>query len=241
VDREAPKRRPEQKSAGFHRWRTLSFLHWEVPAATLQPLVHPRLTIDTFEGRAFIGVVPFTMRDIRFFPLPRWPGMTNFHETNVRTYVHLDGADPGVWFFSLDAASRQCVAGARLTYHLPYHFAEMSLDERDGAIDYRSLRRWPGPTPARFDARVRLGGELGHAAPGTLDDFLCERYLLYSARGGRLYRGQVHHTPYPLREATLERLDETLVAQAGVTAAGEPVSVLASPGVDVDVYAIERV
>ncbi len=92
IDRESPKRRPEGVSrAGFHRWRTLTFLHWEVPAAELARLVHPRLTIDTFEGRAFIGLVPFTMRDIQVHPLPEWPGMTNFHETNVRTYVHLEG------------------------------------------------------------------------------------------------------------------------------------------------------
>ncbi|MFO0612042.1 MAG: DUF2071 domain-containing protein [Polyangiaceae bacterium] len=242
MDREAPKRRPQDKKpAGFHSWRTLSFLHWEVPAELLQRLVHPRLTIDTFEGRAFIGLVPFTMKDIRLFPLPRWPGMTNFHETNVRTYVHLDGRDPGVWFFSLDAASRQCVLGARVAYHLPYHFADMRLEAADERVRYRSDRAWPKPTPAHCEVAIEFGPPLGAATPGSLEDFLAERYFLYSAKGDRLYRGQVHHTPYPLRAAKLERVDQTLLSSAGVPVSGPPVSVLASDGVDVDVYAIEAV
>ena len=123
MDRDAPKRRPEGPAAAFHRWMKLCFIHWEVPSEALKPLIHPRLEIDTFEGRAFIGLVPFTMEDIKLRHLPRWPGMTSFHETNVRIYVKLAGNAPGVWFLSLDAASRLCVVGARLTYHLPYHFA----------------------------------------------------------------------------------------------------------------------
>lgn len=242
MDREAPKRRPEgKKPAGFHRWRQLSFLHWEVPVDVLQPLVHPRLTIDTFDGRAFIGVVPFTMKDIRLFPLPRWPGMTNFHETNVRTYVHLDGKNPGVWFFSLDAASRQCVLGARAAYHLPYHFAEMGIETTGDRVHYRSERAWPKPTPSHCDVKIRFGESIGSATRGSFEDFLAERYFLYSRKGDRLYAGQVHHVPYPLRRAELESVDETLLASAGIHVEGPPVSVLASDGVDVDVYAIEAV
>lgn len=204
-------------------------------------MVHPRLTIDTFEGRAFVGLVPFTMRDVQLRPLPRWPGMTNFHETNVRTYVHLDGAKPGVWFFSLDAASRLCVLGARITYHLPYHFAKMSLEKEGSAISYGSARLWPAPMPARVDARIAVGEDIGSARPDTLEDFLCERYLLYSQKSSRLYSGQVHHTPYPLQRASLVHLDENLVSSAGIPTNGPPVSVLASPGVDVDVYAIGEI
>lgn len=241
MDREAPKKRPEGDRAAFHRWRTLAFIHWEVPVETLAPRVHPRLTIDTFEGRAFVGLVPFTMRDIRLEGLIEIPGMTNFHETNVRTYVHLDGEQPGVWFFSLDAASRLCVMGARMTYHLPYHFAEMSLEVEGDTIDYRTERLWPGPVPARLETRWTVGRSLPPAPAGSLEDFLCERYLLYSTKDERLYRGQVHHSPYPLREARIESLSDSLVKAAGIDVSGEPVSVLASDGVDVDVFAIERV
>lgn len=215
-------------------------MHWEVDPAALRALVHPRLTLDLYEGRAFVGLVPFTMEDIQLAHLPKWPGMTNFHETNVRTYVHKDGADPGVWFLSLDAASRLCVVGARLTYHLPYFFADMSIEEERERRTYRSERAWPGPA-ARLEASFTLGEELGAAKPGTLEDFLAERYILYSEKSSKLYRGRVHHTPYPLTRATLDRLDGNLVAAAGVTVEGPPVSVLASPGVDVDVFGIEEV
>ncbi len=131
--------------------------------------------------------------------------------------------------------------GARLTYHLPYFFSDMSLVEEDARITYKSHRHWPAPTPATVEARVELGPSLGTAAHGTLEDFLCERYFLYSEKGGLLFRGQVHHTPYPLRSATLEHLDENLIERAGIGVSGPPVSVLASPGVDVDVYAIGKV
>jgi uncharacterized protein YqjF (DUF2071 family) len=117
----------------------------------------------------------------------------------------------------------------------------MSLEKNGSAISYRSSRLWPSPTPARCEARVTFGEELGSAQPGTLEDFLCERYLLYSEKSSRLFSGQVVHTPYPLRRATLDHLDENLVGAAGIATKGSPTSVLASPGVDVDVYAIEQV
>lgn len=242
IDRESPKVRPAGPRSAFHRWQQLTFIHWEVPADLLRPLIPAELTLDTFEGRAFIGLVPFTMRDIRLRFLPPWPGMIDFHETNVRTYVHHRGGVPGVWFFSLDAASRTCVLGARATYHLPYHFARMNLDAKEDVVRYESERLWPAPRPAVGRVATRIGRSIGSAAKGTLEDFLCERYVLYAKRGERLYRGSVHHTPYPLHEATLESLDESLVASAGIDVSSTPpMSVLYSPGVDVDVFSIGKV
>ena len=123
----------------------------------------------------------------------------------------------------------------------PYFFADMSLAKEGDTVSYTSERKWPAPTPARCEARVAFGRALGAATPGTLEDFLCERYLLYSEKGGQLFKGQVNHTPYPLVEATIEHLDQNLIAQVGIEIAGPPMSVLASPGVDVDVYSIEKV
>lgn len=242
IDRQSPKQRPSGPRAAFHRWQKLTFIHWEVPVEALRPLVPAELTLDTFEGRAFIGLVPFTMRDIRLRFLPPWPGMIDFHETNVRTYVHDEQGVPGVWFFSLDAASRTCVVGARATYHLPYHFARMDLRSTDNTISYESERLWPGPRPAHSLVVTRIGEALGHAATGSLEDFLCERYVLYAKRGDRLFRGSVHHTPYPLQEAKLDRLEDSLVSATGIDVeATSPVSVLYSPGVDVDVFSISEV
>jgi uncharacterized protein YqjF (DUF2071 family) len=242
MDRLAPTRRPSGPPAGFHRWRTLLFAHWEVPAITLQRLLPPRLSLDTFDGQAFVGLVPFTMRGIRPTRfLPPIPGVSAFHEVNVRTYVHLDGKDPGVWFFSLDAANLAAVTGARAGWNLPYFFARMSLADEGDRIVYASERRFPAPTPATIACTWRIREELGNAKEGTLEHFLCERYFLYAARGEKLWRGQVHHTPYPLRAARIDHLEENLVKQAGIETTRGPVSVLYSAGVDVEVFPLVRV
>ena len=243
MDRIAPTRRPEGPPAGFHNWRTLLFVHWEVPADALRPLLPSRLSLDTFEGRAFVGLVPFTMdgiRPTRF--LPPIPGVSAFHETNIRTYVHLDGEDPGVWFFSLDAANPVAVTAARVGWNLPYFFAAMSLEHEGDKVRYRTRRHYPPPTPAELEIDWTIGPELPCAEPGTLEHFLCERYFLYAAdTDGAISRGQVNHRAYPLRQATIDSMSQTLVSAAGIDVAGPPLSVLYSPGVDVEVFAMKKV
>ena len=108
IDRLAPTRRPNGRIVMRQQWRDLLFLHWEVPAALLQSLTPAELTLDTFDGKAYVGLVPFTMRNVRPVWSPSVPPLSNFHETNVRTYVHYKGRGPGVWFFSLDAANSHC-------------------------------------------------------------------------------------------------------------------------------------
>ncbi|WP_437736622.1 YqjF family protein [Sorangium sp. So ce1335] len=238
MDRLAPTLRPRGRPAGFQRWRELLFLHWETPVAALRAVVPPGLTLDTFEGRAYVGVVAFTMRDVTPWWSPSVPGISNFHELNVRTYVHRDGRDPGVWFFSLDAAKAIAVMIARAGWHLPYHFASMDIEARGGEVQYRSERRWPGPVPARFEARYRVGEPIGTAAPGTFEHFLAERYLLFAAHRGELRVGQVHHAPYPLHRAEVSHVEESVVAAAGLPATEGAPHVLYSPGVDVDIFAL---
>src|SRR5215213_9215217 len=103
IDRVAPTRRPPRHPVMYQVWSHLLFLHWAVPVAALRPLVPPGLEIDTFDGRAYVGLIPFTMTGVRPAGIPAIPGFSDAHEVNVRTYVHRDGRDPGVWFFSLDA------------------------------------------------------------------------------------------------------------------------------------------
>ena len=240
IDRIAPTRRPDGPPQGFHQWRSLLFVHWEVPVDVLRAKVPERVAIDTFEGKAFVGLVPFTMMGIR--PM-RWappgPGVSAFHETNVRTYVHVDGV-PGVWFFSLDAASSVAVRVARRFFHLPYFRAEMELARDGDGVRYTSKRLWPEPTPATLDLAYTIGDDAGPSEPGSFQHFLVERYFLYSVkRDGTLVRGQVHHTPYPVRRAAITRMEESFVAAAGIATHGrEAVSVLYSEGVDVEVFPI---
>jgi uncharacterized protein YqjF (DUF2071 family) len=246
IDRMAPSRRPEGRVAGTQRWRDLLFVHWEIRGAglaALRRLVPARLAIDTHEGRAYVGLVAFGMRDVRPTKLlPPLPTAKDFEELNLRTYVHLDGKDPGVWFFSLDASSALAVLGARAFYHLPYWHARMAAGpEGDGVTRYRSERHWAGEVPAALNVRYEVGAELGTAAPGTWEHFLVERYYLYALTARDvLLRGQVHHTPYPLRGARVLAMEESLVAAAGIERPEERASELFSPGVDVEVFGLTR-
>src|SRR4029079_1151950 len=86
-------------------WEDLLFAHWPCDPAALEPHLPPGLALDTFDGRAWLGVVPFRISGIRARGLPAIPGLRGFLELNLRTYV-VAGGKPGVWFFSLDAASR---------------------------------------------------------------------------------------------------------------------------------------
>src|SRR5258707_3933853 len=120
-------------------WHDLLFAHWRMDAAVLRAQIPRALEIDTFEGQAWIAVVPFRMSGVRPRLAPAIPGLSAFPELNVRTYVTAEGK-PGVWFFSLDAANAIAVAAARATFHLPYFLARMSCEERGGWIRYERER-----------------------------------------------------------------------------------------------------
>ena len=241
IDRIAPTRRPNDPVVMRQKWRDLLFLHWSVPAEPLQALLPSGLTLDTFAGRAYVGLVPFTMRGVRPAFLPAVAPLSNFHEINVRTYVHQAGQNPGVWFFSLDAANALAVKIARSLFKLPYHFADMGLTKNDGEILYTSRRRWPEPTPASCEIRYAPTGDIRPALPGTLAHFLAERYVLYSCANGSLYRGRVHHRPYPLQTASVSELREDLIAAAGIVRPDAAPLVHFAAGVDVQIYSLRRV
>ena len=187
---------PIHRPVMVQEWGKLAFMHWPVPVEKLRPLVPRGLEIETFDGTAWLGLVPFTMWGIRHPWLPPIPGTSAFHEFNVRTYVR-HPLGPGVWFFSLDAANRLAVWGARRLYGLPYYFAEMKLREERGAIYYRSERR--EKPPMKFEARWRPGEPLPQSKPGSLEFFLTERYRLYTGTDERLGTATIEHVPWPLR------------------------------------------
>jgi uncharacterized protein YqjF (DUF2071 family) len=245
MDRIAPTRRPapDVKAQGYHKWRTLLFLHWEVPADAIQRVLPAGLEVDTFDGRAWVGLVPFTMHGIRPSRLlPPVPGVSAFHEVNVRTYVHARGDGPGVWFFSLDAANSVAVRAARRFWHLPYFRAEMDLQTDGDRVRYASRRLWPEPLPAELLLEYAVGERVGPSEAGTLQHFLAERYLLYSSNPrGEVFRGQVHHAPYEIFRAHVGKLEQSLVGRAGFShAVARDAPDLYCPGVDVEVFSLER-
>src|SRR5690349_16857574 len=154
-------------------WLDLLFAHWSFAPEHIRALLPPGLELDTFEGRAWVAVVPFRMAHVGPRLLNWLPGVSAFPELNVRTYVVVDGK-PGVWFFSLDAASVVAVRSARTGFHLPYFRAQMSCEERDGWIEYHSERRHPDAPPGEFHGRYRGVGPIYRSTPGTLEHWLTE-------------------------------------------------------------------
>lgn len=242
LDRLAIRERPEGQPLMHQDWGKLLFMHWRMAEMQLRPLIPERLTIDTFDGSAWIAITPFTMWDIRAFPpyLPAVPGLSSMHELNVRTYVHLNGV-PGVWFFSLDANSSVAVLAARTFFHLPYFSASMSLEQKGKTIVYSSSRTERDTSHAEFAATWKTGETLPYTHPGSLEFFLTERYCLYSAHKQKLYRCRIFHEPWPLRKASLSSFDSTMIESHGLpTPEGEPLLHYAE-GLSVDIWPLVEV
>jgi len=200
-------------------WHNLLFAHWAVPVGALRPLIPRALEIDTFGGRAWLGMVPFRMSGVRMRGTPAIPGFSRFPELNVRTYVVRDGK-PGVWFFSLDATNAVAVWGARTLFHLPYFLAAMSCSEDAGWIRYQSQRKDSRGSAASLQARYRDIGDVVNAVPGSIEHFLVERYCLYTAdEKGRIIRCEIHHPPWPLQLAEAALQENSMVDAAGITIA----------------------
>jgi uncharacterized protein len=222
VERVSVRARPPGLPIMYQSWGDLLFMHWPVSVESLRQLIPEPLAIDTHDSVAWIGVTPFTMWSVRPIFAPALPLLSESHEVNVRTYVHLDGV-PGVWFFSLDANNPLAVLGARLAFHLPYFGASMGLERHDWTIRFTSRRTDRRGAPAEFEAAWAVGEELGEARPGSLDFFLVERYCLYSAHKGRLYRARIFHRPWTLHSANLLSYSSTMLESQGLPApGGEP-------------------
>jgi uncharacterized protein YqjF (DUF2071 family) len=197
-------------------WENLLFAHWRVDAAQLRPLVAASLELQTHDGSAWLGITPFRVSGLRLRGTLPFPVVSSFLELNVRTYVSRDGK-PGIWFFSLDAGSSVAVEAARRTYKLPYFPARMSATRRGEWIEYESARVDATDEPFVFSARYRPRGQAAPAARGSLEEFLAERYCLYTVdRRGRLCRAEIHHPPWPLQPAEVE-LELNTMAPRGVS------------------------
>ena len=193
-------------------WHDLLFAHWPVDSRMLAAKLPPMVELDVFDGQAWLGIAPFRLTNVAPRGVPALPWVSAFPELNVRTYVRV-GEKPGVYFFSLDAGNALAVGAARAMFHLPYFTATMTIEERGEYFHYRS-RRSSGA--AEWVGRYRTVGEPYEAAPGSLDYFLTERYCLYTTDGATLYRGEIHHPPWPLQRAEAEIEVNTMADAAGI-------------------------
>ncbi len=204
----------------FQRWRWLTFLHWRYEAEAIGRLLPPQLELDTWDGAAWIGLTPFLLSGLRPPRSPALPWISQFPETNVRTYVRDARGERGVWFFTLEAGRLAAVVGARALYGLPYRWAAMRVRRNDRIVEYESCRKRAFGR-AESSIAVLRGPEM---AAGEFDNFLTARYRLYTMRGKRLAFAQIEHAPWRLHTARVLRLEQNLIERCGIARPyGEPV------------------
>jgi uncharacterized protein len=221
---------------GYQSWRSMLFLHWRVEEEELRRRIPPELNIDTFEGQAYVGIVAFGVARTRPRGLPNVPLLAPALELNVRTYVRTPHGPPGIYFLSLDTNRLAYAASARLLLRNTTHWARATHEDGAYRFERRSLLH-----PTSFQAKVREREILGVAETGSLEHFLLERYVMYAQHPRDLARVRIQHQPYELRSVEVESLREDFVEAVGISREGELASALASPGVDVRIYAPERV
>ncbi|MDX6285021.1 MAG: uncharacterized protein QOG53_506 [Frankiales bacterium] len=215
------------------QWLTLTFMHWPYPADAVQRLLPPGLTVETYDGHAWVGLVPFTMT-VAFPRAPAVPWLSRFPETNVRTYARGPRGETGVWFMSLDAARLPAVLAARGAWGLPYYWARMQVQRRGNTVDYTSVRHRPH-APAAHLSRVEIGSPIAASDVTTFEHYLTARFALWSHHLGRNWHARADHPPWPLHRARVAHLDDELVLATGLPApCGDPI-VHFSEGVDVRV------
>jgi uncharacterized protein len=203
-------------------WDRLLFAHWPVHFDALRPLVPAALELDRYDREAWLGIVPFLMRNVRPRLLSAVPWLSAFPELNVRTYV-TGGSKAGVYFFSLDAGNPLAVEIARRWFHLPYFRARFSVSQAGERVSYRSTRAHSGAPPADLDLTYRPAGPIYASVLGSLDAFLTERYCLYTTdRRGRLLRGEIHHQQWPLQPAEAEFRRNTMAQGQGLALPDTP-------------------
>jgi uncharacterized protein YqjF (DUF2071 family) len=222
---------PVERAAMVHWWEDVTFIHWRFDPAVVQRVLPQGLTVETFDGSAWVGLVPFFLR----VGLPKMrsvPWLSRFAETNVRTYARSADGTSGVWFFSLDAARLGAVLVARCTYRLPYFWSKMRIDRVGSAVLYRSVRRWPRPQAAS-STTIEIGAPFAAAELSELDHFLTARFALFSAPRSGLHQARAFHDPWPLYHARLVDLDDSLVVAAGLPAPYGPPMMHYAPTVQV--------
>ncbi|MBO8170902.1 MAG: DUF2071 domain-containing protein [Bacillaceae bacterium] len=220
-------------------WHRLLFAHWPVAPDRIKPFIPDPLELDTYDGKAWVGIVPFYMSGIRYRFLPPVPFTSSFAEINVRTYVTLDDK-PGVYFFSLDAASLPAVRAAKLMYKLPYYHASITQNVAGLNVVYDSSRKGKDAN-ARFSAVYQPLSPVYLSRPGNLDHWLTERYCLYTFDSDYIYRCEIDHEPWPLQTAEAEIKANSMLQPVGVDLPGQSPLCHYSEKIDVRVWPLEKV
>ena len=217
------------------QWLEFFALHRAYPPEAIQALLPAELTVDTFDGKAWVGLTPLLMNDVAPVGLPPMPWISRFPEINLRTYVRGPDGEDGLWFFSLEAARLPFVLAARSLYGAPYVWSSMRFERLDERVRrYESRRRWPGPEGAVVDLTVEVGEAIPEGEVSELEVWLTGRWRAYSVHPlAGLLVADVGHPAWPLWRASLRHLDETVLEAAGLPTRSDPPLVHFSPGVGI--------
>lgn len=217
------------------QWLEFLSLHWAYPPEAVEHLLPAEVTLDTFEGQAWVGLTPLLMNDVAPIGLPSLPWLGRFPEINLRTYVRGPDGEDGLWFFSLEAARLPFVLAARAIYGVPYVWASMRVEQPEERVrHYESRRCWPGSAGALVDTTVEVGEAMAEGEVGELDIFLTGRWRAYSVHPvAGLLVTDVGHPAWPLHRASVHHLEETVMAAAGLPSRSDPPLVHFSPGVEI--------
>jgi uncharacterized protein YqjF (DUF2071 family) len=222
------------------QWRNLLFLHWEYDSALIQKTLPQGLFVDQFEGKAYVTLSPFWVPKVTLKMMPAIPGLSQFLELNLRTYVYDEKGTPGVWFYSLDANHFLATQAAKLFYYLPYRYAKIhSFLNKEEQIEFSCLREG---TQAILNYRYQGAGPYQMAEAGSLEFFLIERYILFASKGKNLALGHIHHAPYSLCQPQVWQWDDRLFELDGLSRPQRsPDFMHFSPGVDVNIFALQEI
>jgi uncharacterized protein YqjF (DUF2071 family) len=222
-------------------WEDLLFAHWPVETGAVQRLLPEGLSVDEYDGSAWLGITPFQISGLRLRGTWPLPGASRFPELNVRSYVTAEDK-PGIWFFSLDTSSRPAVEAARCLFRLPYYQARLSLKRARDRIECDNTRRDDDRTRL-FSASYAPYAPTGAAFEpehGSLEHFLTERYCLYAADAQGLHRAEIHHPPWRIRLAKATISLNTMPPDGLELRAAEPLCHIAEPQ-DVVIWPLEEV
>lgn len=223
------------------RWSELAYFHWPYEPAAVQRLLPAGVRVDTFDGAAWVGLIPFEMRNVQFGRTPPMRRLGTFVEVNVRTYVVDTLGRRAVWFFSLDVPRLAAVAVARSVFGLPYFWAHAEHSIDGDRHLYQTQRRWSTGGPASADIRFRVAAQLADSETGALDHFLYARWGMVAERRQQLSYGRVDHPQWPLHRVDGVEIDQTLVEAAGLPTPDGAPHAHYSPGVDVRIAWYEKI
>ncbi len=231
-----------RRSVMSQDWTDLAYFHWRYRPEDVQALLPPGLTVDTFDGSAWVGLIPFVMRRVKPLHVGPLPWLSTFVEINVRTYVVDPLGRRGVWFFSLDVPRRPIVGVARTLFSLPYCSADTTHEVDGNDRRYTLRRRWPAPRGAMADMAFTVGEAFTPDDDDGLEHFLSARWaLLTTGRGGRLRYGRVHNGRWPLHRIDEHRIEQDVIEAAGLPSPTGEVDAMYAPKVSVNVGWLESI